>query len=178
MSAEADLDLLENGDHELIRRCSVVSIYEQLGDRDLLVDFCRSLAMKFRDELEFQFDWWRFKYLTDRDMALEAARSAARADMVFLSTNLPQLPDYVGGWFDTWVSNRIRTDGALVLVQNMRHQPADFSGLENRLGAIARRGGLDYLRVDSSTLSDFPLLQPGLNEPLNEDQPMHWGINE
>ena len=185
MSAGLDFDVFGDKGGETTKRCGVVSIYEDLGSRDLLLHLCDALAWKFRDDLEFQFDWWRFKYLADPAIAMEAAQSAAQADLILLAAQSPELPVEVQKWFEGWLPKREAGDGALVLVQP---SPKGASqSLPAYLRLTAKRARLDYLRLSASlsapgaagTGTGFSLFQPYINELLAEDdQPMHWGINE
>jgi hypothetical protein len=169
MSAGFGLDMFGDEGGEITRRCAVVSIYEGLGDRDLLLRLCDSLAWKFKGDLEFQFDWWRFKYLADPEIAMEAAQRAAQADLILLAAQSPELPVDVQRWFEGWLPNRQTGDGALVLVQPSPNEAAPSLPLRSYLRSTAKRAHLDY----------FSLSQPDLfNQPADEDQPLHWGINE
>jgi len=67
LSAGYDFDASGNENGQPSKPCAVVSIYEDLGGRDLLLRLCDSLVQKFSDDLEFHIDWWRFKYLADPD---------------------------------------------------------------------------------------------------------------
>jgi hypothetical protein len=185
MSAGLDVDVFENKGGETARRCAVVSIYEDLGGRDLLLQLCNSLAWKFKNDLEFQFDWWRFKYLADPEIAMEAARSATRADLILLAAHSPELPVNVQKWFEGWLPNRKAGDGALVLVQPSLKGASQ--SLPAYLRLTAQRARLDYLRLSSSgpaagaagTVAGLSLIQPDAKElPADDDLPVHWGINE
>jgi hypothetical protein len=170
MSAGLDLDSFGNKGGETTKRCSVVSIYENVGDRDLLLKLCNSVARRFEDDLEFQFEWWRFKYLADPELAMEAARSAAQADLILLAAQSPELPVEVQTWFEGWLPNREAADGALVLVQPSSTGSSRSFPLRSYLRRTAKRGRLDYLRL---------MFQPDFSALLDEtDRPLHWGINE
>ena len=186
MSAGIDVDVFGDTDGGPNKRCAVVSIYEDIGGRDLLIQLCDSLVRKFKDDLEFQFDWWRFKYLADPGMAMEAAQKAAQADLILLAPRSPDLPGYVEGWFEGWLPNREASAGALVLVQPVAQGAASSLSLPAYLRLTAKRAHLDYLRLSSS---GSPVELPGkgaghtstnryLNELADDDRPMHWGINE
>ena len=185
MSAGFDVDLFGDKGGKITNRCGVVSIYEDLGGRELLLQLCNSLAWKFKDDLEFQFGWWRFKYLADPEIAMEAAQSAAQADLILLAAPSSELPVEVQRWFEAWLPNREAADGALVLVQP---SPEGASpSLPDFLRRTAKRARLDYLLLSSpgstaglaGTSAGYSLFQPYLNELLIEDdQPVHWGINE
>jgi hypothetical protein len=177
MSAGFDIDVFREKGGDSSNRCSVVSIYEDQGGRDLLLNLCNSLVRKFKNDLEFQFDWWRFKYLADPGIAMDAAHKAVQADLILLAPQSPDLPAYVQGWFDGWLPNREATDGALVLVQSPKKGSSQSLSLPSYLRMTAKRAHLDYLRLSSG--SGLSLFQPDLSELSgDDDRPMHWGINE
>ena len=100
---------------------------------------------------------------------MEAAQSAAQADLILLAPHSPDLPVYVQGWFEDWLPSRKAANGALVLVQNSLEGAAPSLPLGTYLRLTAKRARLDY----------FTLLQPELiNLPADDDPPLHWGINE
>jgi len=102
MSTEFDNDLFGNRGGETTRRCGVVAVYEDHGSRDLLLQLSDALARKFKNDVEFQFDWCRFKYLADPEIARQAAQSATQADLILLAPKSPDLPVYVQGWLEGW----------------------------------------------------------------------------
>jgi len=169
MSAGFDVDAFGDRGGELTKRCVVVSIYEDIGGRDLLFQVCDSLVSKFKDEVDFEVDWWRFKYLADPEIATEAAKKATQADLILLAARSSQLQLHVQGWFEGWLPNREAGDGALVLVQPSPHGASHSLHLRSYLRLTAQRAHLDY----------FSLSQPGPTDlPADEYRPMHWGINE
>jgi hypothetical protein len=180
MSAGFDVALFGEEGGELARKCAVISIYEDLGGRDLLLQLCDSLVWKFKDQVDFQVDWCRFKYLADPEIAMESAHKAAQADLILLAPQSAVLPTYVQGWFEGWLPNRDAGDGALVLVQSSAKEASQSIPLRYYLRQTARRARLDYLRLSApGTIAGFSLSQPELSELLaNDDRPVHWGINE
>jgi hypothetical protein len=153
----------------------------------LLLHLRDSLIRKFKGDLDFQFDWWRFKYLADPGIAMEAAQKATQADLILLAPQSHDLPVYVQGWFEGWLPNRVASDGALVLVQPSPKGASRSLPMRAYLRLTAKRANLDYLRLDSSVSAagvpdkgaGLSLFQPDLSELLtDEDRPMHWGINE
>jgi len=178
MSAGFDHD----AEGEITKGCVVVSIYEDLGSRDLLLRLCDSLAWKFRDELEFQFGWWRFKYLADPEIAMEAAERAVQADLILLAAHSLELPTAVKNWFEDWLPNREAVDGALVLVQPA--PKAGSSPLGSYLRSTASRAHLDYLPLKSAESAvgagaGYAFIPPAVKELLASDgRPTDWGINE
>jgi hypothetical protein len=178
MSAGFDFDLLESRNGWKAGRCSIVSIYEDLGARELLQRLCHSLASRFKDDLEFKTDWWRFKYLSDPEISMEAAQTATQADVILLSTPSAELPSGVRRWFEDWLPERKAADGALVFVQSSLRSSVGVLPLASYLRQTAKRAHLDFFRLDSSLAASSPL-QLKMNELLSpEGRPMRWGINE
>jgi len=160
-------------------RCSIVSIYEDRGDRDLLFGLCDSLAWTFKDDLEFTTDWWRFKYLADPEIGFEAAQSATDADLILLAARSPELPTEVKRWFETWLPNRTSPNGALVFVPSAPRATPVATYLRH----TARRARLDYVPLLSTWVEDAAARLSAAQDEVNElisyhDRPQHWGINE
>ncbi len=182
MSAGLDLELFKEKDGENTGKCAVVSIYEDFGGRDLLLSVCDSLAATFKDDLEFQTDWWRFKFLADPTIGRDAARKAKVADLILVAAQSPELPSAVKRWFEGWLPNRSAGDGALVFVQPGVALPAPDQ-LMAYLRSTAQRAHLDYLRlgapepVKQAVRSGYH--QSEFDEMTSyRERPPHWGINE
>jgi hypothetical protein len=180
MSAGREFEFFGAKDGDTSGRCSVVSIYEDFAARDLLLKLCRSLTTQFKDDVDFQFDWWRFKYLADPEIAIDAAGHALDADLILLAPHSEALPKYVQGWFEDWLPHRSENGGALVLVQPAPNGAARTLPLQTYLRQTARRGRLDYLRLKTPRMvAGFEFSQLELDELVADDnRPMHWGINE
>ena len=187
MSAGIDVEGFGHKDAGASKRCAVVSIYEDIGSRDLLIQLCDSLARRFKDDVDFQFDWWRFKYLADPGMAMEAAQKAIEADLILVAPQSPDLPNYVQGWLEDCLPNRGASAGALVLVQASEKEASQSLSLRAYLRSTAQRAKLDYLRLNSARATiggkiagaGFPFFQPELDEfPPDDGHHFHWGINE
>jgi hypothetical protein len=187
MSAGFDINFFGNKGGKTNRRCSVVAIYEDLGNRQMLLELSDSLARKFKNDVEFRFDWCRFKYLADPEIAKQTARSAAQADLILLAPKSPDLPAYVQGWFEGWAPNRESGDGALVLVQPPPKGASRSLPLQSYLRLTAKRAHLDYLRLHSPgvavgatrSFAGLSLSQCELDEILVQNhRPLDGGINE
>ena len=190
MSAGLDADIIGNKGGDTTKQCSVVAIYEDLGSRDLLLQLADALARKFKNEVEFQFDWCRFKYLADPEIARDAAQRATRADLILLAPKSPSLPVYVQGWFEGWLANREAAEGALVLVENARKGAArslPLQSLQSYVRHTAKRARLDYLRLNTggsaagmaNAVAGMTMSQLEMGDLLARyNRPPHWGINE
>jgi hypothetical protein len=178
LSVGVDIDLYQGG-MEGTNRCSVVSIYEDIGGRDTLLRLCNALSWKFKNDLEFRINWWRFKFLADPEIGMEAAHCAARADLILLAPKSPTLPGYVQGWFDGWLTTRTPDSGALVLVKPSSKEKTSSIGLGAYLRQTAKRGRLDYLSLESPEASKgFLASQTELSDLISNGGHVDWGINE
>ena len=187
MSAGFDFDAFGDENGPPAKPCIIAAIYEDLAARDSLLQLCDSVVRNLGGELDFQIDWWRFKYLADPEIAMEAAQSAARADLILLASESSELPAEVQRWFEGWLPNRASLDGALVLVQPSSRGASHSHLLRSSLRRLAKRARLDFMRLTSpkswSGITDVvaglsPFKRGGNDFPGSSDLPVHWGINE
>ena len=170
--------------------CTLAVVYEDAPARDLAIRLCDGLARKFEKELDFEFTWWRFKYLSEPEIARQAGRAVAAADLIIVSIHSgDDFPLEVKAWFDGWLSKRALSEGALVLVRAPGDEEGQILSQEAYFRLVAQRANLDYL--------PFPLAgpTPRSTDRLREDafvpdaaashqKPDHqyhssgWGINE
>jgi hypothetical protein len=162
----------------------VLVIYEDAPTRDRAVRLCDALVSKFSPDLEFEFTWWRFKFLSDPDLALQAAQAALEADLILVSVQRTEdLPLEVKAWFERWLSDRQPSEGALVVL----HTPDEAILPDQYLRLVALRANLDYLPLTDSQLStDQGRIPETLNLPAilegrsnnHENNHTGWGIND
>lgn len=138
---------------------SVMVVYEDDERRELAVQFCDRLVVRFWSQYSFDVSWWSFALLHEALPADQAAKNAIRADLVIFAPQPEgQLPTAVREWVDTWVDLRRDREGVLVGLVDPGTTPereaADkFIFLRN----AARRAGLDYLTQDLQNISlSFP----------------------
>src|SRR5258706_8991321 len=85
------------------RGCRVVVIYEDLPSRDLAIQICDNLQHVFIRDMEFDFTWWRLKYLGDSEIARQAAQAAIDADLILLALrSVEDSSTQVIAWFEQW----------------------------------------------------------------------------
>lgn len=186
MSAEYDVGFFKDEAGNSPQTCGVVSIYESLGTREILLHLCETLARKFEGDLDFKFDWWRFKYLADPELAIEAAAVATRADLILLAPESSDLPWHVQMWFGDWLPHRDAGGGALFVVQSELKKSSRAFQWPSTLRHLARQARLECHRLNSSragrttTFSGaMPLTQLEMDELFSEEnRTSHWGINE
>ncbi len=183
MSSGVNWPIFQGTEGNESKVCSIVSLYEDLGGRELLLRTCDSLKRTFRDDMEFTTGWWRFKYLADPEIQEDAGRAAVGADLILVAPASSELPSYVRKWFETWLPGRVEGDGVMVVVQpEARGFAPGTMPTMSYLRNTAQRAHLDYLPLDRFAregLGRFSVLQSGLEERVFErDLPLHWGINE
>jgi hypothetical protein len=133
------------------------------------------------------FDFWKFKYLGEPELARRASEAAARAEVVIFCTHGGALPPGVEMWLQDSVKSRTRMEGALVLVLAEPFNPPSGNGrLVSSLQAAADEAHMDFLPLlphgrgtSSSTLfgrSSKPA--DDTDEIVDLHPPSHWGINE
>jgi hypothetical protein len=173
--------------------CSVVVVYEDHPTRDRAMSVCEHLARAFREQVEFDVSWWKFRYLVDPELAQAAARDAADADVIIVAAHADcEVTVGVRDWMETWAVHRAGRDGALVaLVEGEVFPAPEVKPLEAYLRALALRARIDFLApVDlggsqaspnSLALGRQPA-NPGVplwhGLPRDPKPPPHWGLNE
>ena len=177
----------------------VAVVYEDTPARERAVALCQHLIQDFDEEIDFDFTWWKFRYLQDPQISRAAFRSASIADLlIFASTSGREPPASVKEWIDRWLSNKQDQECALLSLvgdageADLERLPA-FSYARN----VAWRGHMDFLP------NARPSCQPGSLRAIDRireraDQgshilegilhhtghsappppPSHWGINE
>ncbi len=169
--------------------CEVSVLYDQPSSRDSAIHLCRSLSNHFRDDPEFSFAWWNFKYLDEPALAREAAKSIQHSDLIILSTGSDQeLPPKVQALLEESLTLRAAREGAITaLTQIAQHPGLQASPLGQYLNAIAERNNLDFLSPASLLSEDAwetfrtreREVTPVLDEILSRSKPSpRWGLNE
>ncbi|HAV61118.1 MAG TPA: hypothetical protein DCY13_01980 [Verrucomicrobiales bacterium] len=105
------------------------------------------LQKRFSGEFSFACTWWRFRYLSDSDIALVARHYAIAADIViFSSASAGLLPLAVMNWVESWISGRRRAGGVLVpLIGSPNLPPQLYATKLFYLREVAERAHMDYL---------------------------------
>jgi hypothetical protein len=172
-------------------------IYADTADRERAFSFCDRLMQQFWAEVDFEFCWWRFRYLEDPELADAAAQAASAADMVIVSARASDdLPAHVKDWFNLWLSGGSARDAALVLLPDPGHEPdLGVSPFVSFAEQTARHAHLDCLlplRATRRFAESGPLgamrdrathVSRVLDEILHHvgpppTLPTHWGLNE
>jgi hypothetical protein len=161
----------------------VVIAYEDAASRNSAVQLCGRVFQSFSGDLEFQADWWAFKYLDTPELGTQAVDEAADSDLLIISADSRgEFPQAIKYWFERWLSklsSREHPDRALVSLAIARLK-------EDYLRGLAFRANLDYLPLGNSapepamrTSDSVP--QVHLAAVRDADHRYHipdWGINE
>ncbi len=128
-------------------KCSVVVLYADTAARERGISLCHHLVREFWAEIDFEFSWWRFRYLADPDLAEAAARAVASADMIILSARASEeLPGHVKEWFDRWLPAGKAHDAVLiVLADTVNQAKLSLSPFAAFAEQVAQRANLDCL---------------------------------
>jgi len=166
--------------------------YEGVPSRDCAIQLCDRVFHNFCGEVDFQADWWGFKYLGTQELGEQAAREAADSDLLIVSAE--GRGDFaldMKYWFERWLwklAKREPREAALVSLVLPLASAAEHGGAkEHYLRALARRANLDYLPLSGLTGAiTSATTQVALEIPAAsvEDAAEHryhipdWGINE
>jgi hypothetical protein len=182
---------------EVELKCSVAVVYADTAARERGISLCHHLVREFWTEIDFEFSWWRFRYLADPDLADAAARAAAAADMVVLSARASEeMPGHVKDWFNLWLPAGQTRDAALIVLTDTRNEvELSRSAFVSFAEQAARRANLDCLLpwgAPRRVSGQDPLgmmrdrathVSQVLDEILHHvgpppTLPTHWGLNE
>jgi hypothetical protein len=159
-------------------KCDIIVMYEDTTSRAAAMEVCQRLRKQLQAEMQLSFDFWKFKYLGEPELARRASEAAARAEVVIFCTHGGALPPGVEMWLQNSVKGRTKTDGALVLVLAEPFNPPSANGrLVSSLQAAAAEAHMDFLPLlPYGRRTSGPTLSGRSSEPADDTE--HWGINE
>jgi hypothetical protein len=178
-------------------QCSVTVAYEDTDARQRALCLCHHLVRGFWAEIDFDFTWWRFRYLQDPAIAQAAAQATAQAHVVVFSTSSQQAPSpEIMEWIDLWIPQRTVGEGVLlVLTDHADDAELAASPIYAFLQSVAQRAQMDCLprlvahpwaptntleQIQSRATGKSDVLDAILRQgnPSSHGFPSHWGINE
>jgi hypothetical protein len=180
-------------DFEPQETCRVVVIYEDVPTRQRALAACDFLTRQLWADIELAFQWWRVDFLTNAELASQAAETALTADFVILALEPDrQLSETLKSWFASWSERRSGMEGAMVDLTEARSAVTSLTTQrEMELRQLARRAGLDYLTsLPASLSSTLPASYEAagcradqsstvLEEILHQSPPPpHFGLND
>jgi hypothetical protein len=140
---ETNLDPDSGDTNQALR---VVIAYNDLAAGKRAMRLLADLGKALGDEIEFQPFQWPFDLLADVDWGEEAARDAANADILIITTNSASpLPPAVGRWAEAAIRDKQGTQAAVVALFGSEENPDGVGS--SRLESIqmaAQLAGLDF----------------------------------
>jgi hypothetical protein len=178
-------------------QCSVTVIYEDTEARQRALSLSHHLVRAFWADIDFQFTWWRYRFLEDPALVDAAARATAQAHVIVFSASSSYIPpEPIRNWIELWVPQRKTAEGVL-LILTAHSDDAQLAGspIYTFLESVAHRANMDYLPrlTPDPWVIKAPAIQQIqyranetsriLNNILREGThpqafPSHWGINE
>jgi hypothetical protein len=178
-------------------QCSVTVAYEDTEARQRALCLCHHLVRGFWAEIDFDFTWWRFRYLQDPHIMQAAAQATVEAHVVVFSTSSQDEPSpEIRSWIDLWVPQRTAGEGVLLVLTN-HDDDAQLaaSPIYAYLLSVAQRAQMDCLPrlpvhpwTPPHSLEQIQSRATGTSDVLNgilrqgdsssHGFPSHWGINE
>jgi len=143
---------------------SVFVVYEEINARNRAIRICERLINEFEKELCFDFSWWKFLFLEERNLAALASKKASEADMIIVSADAGgQFPWAVENCMESWVSRKKAPPSVLVaLIESTNDRADETTPRHLHLTKIAQRAGMDFLpykATDSSSAGGESIVQ-------------------
>jgi len=168
-------------------RSTVVVIYDDPITRARALTACDFLVSQLWENVELDFYWWRTDFLSDSNMSRAAAHYAVGADfLIVCSTGIDDRSTTLETWFDSWIRERNKHEGALIDLCLVPEASNRITNLQSVLQAAATRGKFDYLTANESPspgnhspdtrLSGAPVSVDPLRD--RSRPPSRFGLNE
>lgn len=151
--------------------CQILILHEDFSAYTRAVEISRGIMEHFASELEFDIRCWNFIELADANCARHAAKTAASADIVLISTRASAFPVEFIRWLDIYFVTRFQPDGVLALVMDAPiHAALVLEQARHRMEQLAGRLGMDFISLlpgDSVTRFHLPPSAPALQPATN-----------
>jgi len=132
--------------------CAGVVLYPDECARHRALQLCSKIARRFQKLFDLDFYWWKFKFLCDPILIVQAVREASKANILILSYHSGQaLPDEVKAFFKFWADQRKKEPGALIGLGD----PAGEGGLKDKEIGDYLQELADQAQVDLITEARF-----------------------
>lgn len=124
----------------------IVAVGEDFAAVMLAQELSRRLAAGVKPGVEISSDAWKFEALENLQTGKQAAKGAARADMVIIAASgAEEPPAHVKGWIESWLPRKQKSPTALVaLLDDEGETPFKSSALCSYLRRIACEWGMDF----------------------------------
>jgi hypothetical protein len=172
---------------------SILIAYGEKNAGQRAMRICRGLMRGLKEDYDFGVDLWKFDALQVPTMARIADRNAARADLIVISSDAPNLPYSAKLWIEGIIRKEAGRPRALVaLLPDGRDGTAPAHPSHSYLRDAARRGGMEFIcepdGAAAADRADRPMTGPpeGMETPTAilgdalrfPGTTPRWGINE
>jgi len=122
-------------------------IYDDDTSLKRTLSACDRLVKSLWSKVDFDFRWWRTRFLADPDLAAGAASEAAEADLFIVSSSSDEEASAkLKSWLGDWSQIRSGRMGALAnLTGSVSPNAGKLGQSENILRAVCQQAQLDYL---------------------------------
>jgi hypothetical protein len=132
---------------------NTVLIYEDLNSGKRSWNFYEELTRRFEEDFEFSHLMWSFSMLAEPQTLHLAARSAADASLVILSsTGATQLPARVKNWVECWVRFANSENSALVTLMDHKAKARTVALTHSYLRQVLESRKIDFFPHCTSAL--------------------------
>jgi hypothetical protein len=174
---------------------SVVIAYEDLETGQHARNVSDLLVESLGPECKFTSQMWRFDVLRIPECREAAAKGAAKADLIMISSHgVGDLPGEVKAWIELWLRDKGDLLALVALFDRPRGWVSQDWPIQDYLAGVAARGQIDFFAEPDIWPGREPhqeqlVLDPG---PYGNTQPLlplkalttpdvdigHWGLNE
>ena len=124
---------------------NTVLIYEDLNSGKRSWNFYEELTRRFEEDFEFSHLMWSFSMLAEPQTLHLAARSAADASLVILSsTGATELPARVKDWVERWVRFANSQNSALLTLVDHKAKSGTAAATHSYLRRIVEARRIDF----------------------------------
>jgi hypothetical protein len=156
---------------------------------------CDYLVARLRSKCRFIGQMWGFDVLRIPECRELAAKGAATADVVMLSSHgVGALPGEVKAWIELWLRDKEDLQALVALFDRPRIQAGQDWPIQDYLAGVAARGQISFFAEPDTWPGKGPRqihmpLEPSLDDSIHPPLPLeavtnrsrdaaHWGINE
>ena len=194
MTHTLHLPPLESPELDLNRTLKVVIAYEDLETGKHAKKTYDFLVENVGPDCQFTNQMWKFGVLCIPTLREIAARDAAMADIIMISSHGDELPAEAKAWVELWVTKPHHTFALVALFDRPNDLGHHADGVRSYLASVAERGQLEFFaqpdewpgRNNPDERLTFQC-KPGLDGRASFSLPSivrrdtifpHWGINE
>jgi hypothetical protein len=156
---------------------------------------CDYLAERLGRECRFIGQMWGFDVLRIPECRELAAKAAASADVIMLSSHgAGDLPGEVKAWIELWLRDKADSQALVALFDRPRVEAAQYWPVQEYLAGVAERGQIPFfaepdtwpgkgphqipLALDPKPDGGTHSLPPSQGATTARPEMAHWGLNE